>query len=64
MNVILRAALIIIMTIYLIIIAKAVKRKNMRINYLVLWIIIGIFLGIALLFPNLINYISNIIGFA
>lgn len=63
MNVILRAALIIIMTIYLIIIAKAVKRKNMRINYLVLWIIIGIFLGIALLFPNLINYISNIIGF-
>lgn len=63
MNIVLRIALIIIMIIYLAFITKAVKRKNMRINYLILWIIIGIFLIIALVFPNLIDIISNLIGF-
>lgn len=63
MNIVLRVALIIIMIIYLTFIAKAVKRKNMRITYLILWIIIGIFLIIALIFPNLIDAISDIIGF-
>lgn len=63
MNIILRIALIIIMIIYLAFVARAVKRKNMRISYLVLWIIIGLFLGIALLFPDLIFKISDLIGF-
>lgn len=63
MNIILRVALIIIMIIYLAIIVKAVKKKNMRINYLIFWIIIGIFLFIALLFPDLITIISNTVGF-
>ena len=63
MNIILRIALIIIMIIYLAFVARAVKRKNMRISYLVLWIIIGLFLVIALLFPNLIFEISGLVGF-
>ena len=63
MNIILRVALIIIMILYLAIIVKAVKKKNMRINYLIFWIIIGIFLFIALLFPDLITIISNTVGF-
>ena len=63
MNLILRIALIIIMIIYLAFVARAVKRKNMRISYLVLWIIIGLFLVIALLFPNLIFEISGLVGF-
>lgn len=63
MNIVLRIALIIIMIIYLAFIAKAVKRKNMRISYLIFWIIIGIFLIIALVFPSLINIISNFVGF-
>ncbi len=63
MNIILRVALIIIMILYLAIIVKAVKKKNMRINYLIFWIIIGIFLFIALLFPDLITIISNVVGF-
>lgn len=63
MNIILRVALIIIMIIYLAIIVKAVKKKNMRINYLIFWIIIGIFLFVALLFPDLITIISNAVGF-
>lgn len=63
MNIILRIALIIIMIIYLAFVARAVKRKNMRISYLILWIIIGVFLIIALLFPNLIFSISGLLGF-
>ena len=59
----LRIALIIIMILYLLFIARAVKRKNMRIDFLILWMIIGIFLVIALIFPNLINIISDFIGF-
>lgn len=59
----LRLALVIIMILYLLFIAKAVKRKNMRINYLILWIIIGIFLILALIFPDILNKISSLIGF-
>ena len=59
----LRMALIIIMLIYLIFIAKAVKKKNMRISYLILWMIIGIFLIVALIFPTFIENISSFIGF-
>ena len=63
MNIVLRVILIVIMILYLAFITRAVKRKNMRISYLVFWIIIGIFLIIALLFPNLIFAISELIGF-
>ena len=63
MNIVLRMALILIMIIYLAFIARAVKRKNMRISYLVFWIIIGVFLIIALLLRNLIFSISGFLGF-
>lgn len=59
----LKIALIVIMIIYLFIIAKAVKRKNMRISYLIFWIIIGIGLIVALLIPNFVNAVSNFLGF-
>lgn len=59
----LKVALIIIVLIYLFCIAKAVKRKNMRIGYLIFWSIIGIILIIALLIPNLVENVSNILGF-
>ena len=59
----LKIALIIIMVMYLFFITKAVKRKNMRISYLIFWIIIGIGLIIALLIPNFINSISSFLGF-
>lgn len=59
----LRIALIIIMLIYLFFIAKSVKRKNMRIGYLIFWSIIGVVLIIALIVPNLVDNISKLIGF-
>ncbi len=63
MQISLKIALIVIMLIYLFCIAKSVKNKNMRIGYLIFWTIIGILLIIALLVPNLVDNISNFIGF-
>ena len=59
----LKIALIIILLIYIFCIMKAVKRKNMRIGYLIFWSITGIILIISLLIPNLVENISNLLGF-
>lgn len=59
----LRIALILILLIYLFCISKSVKRKNMRISYLIFWSITGMVLIIALLAPNFVDYISNFLGF-
>lgn len=63
MQISLKLALIIIVLIYIFCILKAVKRKNMRIGYLIFWSISGVILIIALLIPNLVENISNILGF-
>lgn len=59
----LKIALICILIIYLFCIIKAVKRKNMRIGYLIFWSITGVILIIALLIPNLVDNISSKLGF-
>lgn len=59
----LKNVLIIVMVIYLFFIAKSVKRKNMRIGYLVFWIITGVILTIAILIPNFVENISKLTGF-
>lgn len=59
----LKIALVVILLIYLFFICKAVKRKNMRIGYLIFWSVIGIILIIALLIPNLVENIANYLGF-
>ena len=59
----LRILLLIVLIIYLFIILKSVKRKNLRISYLIYWIITGILLIIALLAPNIVEKISNYFGF-
>lgn len=59
----LKIALIVIVLIYIFCILKAVKRKNMRIGYLIFWSITGIILIIALLIPNLVENIANGLGF-
>lgn len=63
MQISLKLALIVIVLIYIFCILKAVKRKNMRIGYLIFWSITGIILIIALLIPNLVENISNFLGF-
>lgn len=59
----LKIALICILLIYIFCILKAVKRKNMRIGYLIFWSITGVMLIIALLIPNLVDNISSKLGF-
>ncbi len=59
----LKIALIIIILIYIFFIIKSVKRKNMRINYLIFWSITAVILIISLLIPNLVEYISCKLGF-
>ena len=59
----LKIELICILLIYLFCILKAVKRKNMRIGYLIFWSITGVILIISLLIPNLVDNISSKLGF-
>lgn len=59
----LKIALIVILLIYIFCIMKAVKRKNMRISYLIFWSITGILLIISLCIPNLVENISRMLGF-
>lgn len=59
----LKVALILIVIMYLFFIIKSVKRKDMRINYLIFWSISGIALIVALLIPNLVETVSSKIGF-
>ena len=63
MQITLRIALIIVVLIYILGILKAVKRKNMRISYLIFWSILGILLIVALCIPGLVENISNLLGF-
>ena len=55
--------LICFLLIYILFITRAVKRKKMKIEYLIFWIMIGIILIIALLVPDLVNSITNLVGF-
>jgi len=59
----LKIILLIVLLIYLFIILKSVKHKNMRINYLVFWSITGVCLVIALLIPNCVEFVSRMVGF-
>jgi len=59
----LKIALIVILLVYIFIILKSVKKKNMRINYLIFWSITGVLLIIALLVPNFVDNVSKLLGF-
>lgn len=59
----LKIALVIILLFYLFCISKSVKRKNMKIGYLIFWSITGVILIVALLAPNFVENISNFLGF-
>lgn len=63
MQISLKLALIIVLLIYIFSILKAVKKKNMRIGYLIFWSIIGIILIVALCIPGLVENVSKMIGF-
>lgn len=59
----LKIVLLLAVLIYIFFILAAVKKKKMRINYLIIWMIIGLALVIALLLPNFIEILSKLTGF-
>lgn len=63
MQFMLRLALIFILLVYLFVIYRSVKKKNMRINYLIFWAITGFILIVALLAPNFVDRVSKFLGF-
>ena len=63
MQISLKIALIAVVLIYILCTLKAVKKKKMRIGYLIFWIIIGFALIISLIIPNLVENVSKLIGF-
>jgi hypothetical protein len=63
MSISLKLVLIFVVLIYIIFIIKSIKKKNMRIEYLILWMFIGIAMIIALIVPNFVENFSRLIGF-
>lgn len=63
MSVMLRIVFIILILIYMIFLIKSIKSKKMQISFSVFWILSPIVLIIAIAFPNLISYISRVMGF-
>ncbi len=63
MTITLKLALIVITAIYMFLIIKSIRKKKMNVSFSLFWIITGIILIISALVPNMIEYISNLIGF-
>lgn len=63
MSLSLKIVLVLVVFIYIMCIVKSVKNKNMRIQYLILWIFIGIVMVVALILPNFVENFSMLIGF-
>lgn len=63
MTVTLKVALIVITAIYMFLIIKSIRKKKMNVSFSLFWIVTGIILIISALVPNMIEYISNLIGF-
>ena len=63
MSVVLKIVLISITLLYIVVLIKAIKRKNLQISFSIFWIVSGILLVIALAIPNLVEKISYKLGF-
>lgn len=59
----LKIVLIILTLLYLYIVVKSVRKRKLQTSFSIFWIITGIILIIATLFPEPIEYIANILGF-
>ncbi len=59
----LKIALLISLIVYIFIVSISVRHKTIRINYLIFWCIIGIGMITALIIPDFVKKISNLLGF-
>lgn len=61
--IILRTTLIIGLICYFILLLIFLKNKALLLKYALLWIFAGIFLGCMVIFPNILSWITQILGF-
>lgn len=59
----LKIALILITVIYLFLILKKIKDKKLQLSFSTFWIVSGILLIIAIITPNLIEWLTKALGF-
>ena len=59
----LKIALIVITLIYLFLILKKIKDKKLQLSFSTFWIISGILLIVAIITPNLIEWLTHVLGF-
>lgn len=58
----LRISLIIIMIVYFILILAFLKRKAISLKYTLLWIAAGVFMGILVIWPQLLLQLRSLVG--
>lgn len=63
MTVNLRIALIAITLIYMFLVLKEIRSKKLKLSFAIFWIISGILLVVAIMTPNLIEYLTKLLGF-
>ena len=63
MSLSLKIVLVIIVITYIFFVLRAVKKKKMRLSYLIIWMVIGIVLLVSVILPNFVENVSKLIGF-
>ena len=63
MSIILRVVLISITVIYILMLIRSIRKKSLQISFSVFWFVSGIVLIIALAIPNLVEWVSQKLGF-
>lgn len=63
MTINLRIALIVITLIYVVLILKKIKDKKLQLSFATFWIVSGVLLVLAIMIPNLIEYLTKLLGF-
>lgn len=63
MSVTFHLLLIAAILVYFIIVISLLKRKKLALKYTLLWLFVGVILAIFAVFPQLLKYISDFLGF-
>ena len=59
----LKIALTIMVLIYIILVLKTIRNKKLQLSFSIFWLASGFLLIIAILTPNLIEYLTKLLGF-
>ncbi len=63
MTVTLKIALTIMVLIYVFLILKTIRKRKLQLSFSIFWLVSAVLLIIAIITPNLIEYLTNLLGF-